>query len=57
MIVHSFSPEKKWFDAVGRFATLFGVTLRANELVAIRPNSKPAVYIGWACGDSKFLNA
>ncbi|MHB8487235.1 MAG: DUF6946 family protein [Candidatus Acidiferrales bacterium] len=58
MIVHSFSREKLWFDAFTQFASIFGVTPpSANEFVAIRPNAKPPLYIGWACGDCNFLTA
>jgi len=57
MIVQSFSPEQIWFEALVQFASLFDVALRANELIAIRPNGRPPVYIGWACGDCSFLTA
>ena len=57
MIVHSFSPERVWFDAYAQFASLFGATATANTLLAVRPNGRPPLYIGWACGDSKFLTA
>jgi hypothetical protein len=55
MIVHSFSPERLWFDAFARFAALFDVTAEPNKLLAIRPHGSPPVYIGWACGDLRFL--
>ncbi len=57
MIVHSFSPEKLWFDAFAQFVSLFGATVSPNELVKVRPNAGPPLYLGWACGDSKFLTA
>ncbi len=57
MIVHSFSPERIWFDAFRQFASLFGVTMEINELVAVRPNAKPPLCIGWACGDCNFLTS
>jgi hypothetical protein len=56
MIVHSFSPERKWFEDLVRFVSLFGVTITVvNELTAVRPNARPPLYIGWACGDCNFL--
>jgi hypothetical protein len=57
MIVHSFSVEKIGFEAFAHFASLFGVTEVGNELIAIRPNDDRPIYIGWACGDCKFLKA
>ena len=55
MIVHSFSPERLWFDAFAKFAALFDVAAEANRLLAIRPNNSPPLYIGWASGDLRFL--
>ena len=55
MIVHSFSPERLWFDAFARFAALFGVAAEPNRLLAIRPSADPPLYIGWAYGDLQFL--
>ncbi|MBI3670023.1 MAG: hypothetical protein HY237_09625 [Acidobacteria bacterium] len=57
MIVHSFSPERIWFEALVQFASLFDVAMVANELIAVRPNARPPLYIGWACGDCNFLTA
>jgi len=57
MIVHSFSVERIWFDALVQFASLFDVAMTANKLIAIRPNGLPPLYIGWACGDCNFLTA
>ncbi len=59
MIVHSFSPEKIWFDeAFKPFASLFDVAaIAANDLIAVRPKATPPLYIGWACGDCSFLTA
>ena len=57
MIVHSFSQEKIWFEAFVQFASLFQATAVANELISVRPNSRPPLYIGWACGDCRFLTA
>lgn len=58
MIVHSFSQEKKWFEAFKQFASLFDVaTGEAKELIAVRSNTTAPLYIGWACGDCRFLTA
>jgi hypothetical protein len=56
MIVHSFSPERIWFEAFEQFASLFNVAVAPNELTVVRPNAAPPLYIGWAHGDGKFLS-
>ncbi len=55
MIVHSFSPERLWFDAFAHFVALFGVAAVPDKLVAIRPTGTPPLYVGWASGDRAFL--
>ena len=55
MIVHSFSPEKLWFDAFSRFAALFGQKAEPDKLLCIRPLGIPPLFIGWACGNSRYL--
>jgi hypothetical protein len=55
MIVHSFSSERKWFDAFARFTALFGANAEPNKLIALRLQTSPALYSGWACGDCEFL--
>jgi len=57
MIVHSFSPERIWFESFAQFASLFNVAMVANELIAVRSNARPSLYLGWACGDCNFLSA
>lgn len=60
MIVHSFSPERRSFEAFKQFAALFGVAAEAvvaNELIGVRPSTRHPLYIGWACGDCSFLRA
>jgi hypothetical protein len=56
MIVHSFSEERIWFEAFKQFVSLFDVAAVANELIAVRSNATPLLYLGWACGDCSFLN-
>ncbi len=56
MIVHSFSPERMWFDAYAHFLELLGIPETSGEMASIRlPNGLP-LYLGWACGDKKFLS-
>ena len=54
MIVHSFSPTGRWFDAFERFAALFGERAEPGRLISIVPGGSPPVYAGWAAGDSRF---
>lgn len=54
MIVHSFSPTKKWFDAFAAFAEMLGADeMRAGEPVVIARLAKPLI-LGWAVGDQRF---
>ena len=57
MIVHSFSPTGKWFDAFERFVSLFGIEAGKDRLMAVRPSGSPPLYVGWATGDPHFLGA
>ncbi|MER9815907.1 hypothetical protein [Mesorhizobium sp. M0078] len=50
MIVHSFSPTRRWFEDYAGFVALFGATARHDQLVCIHPESTPRLYVGWASG-------
>jgi hypothetical protein len=57
MVVHSFSPAKRWFDEFAAFAQLLGGEPGPDTLMrAASPGSRP-LYIGWAVGDPVFLTA
>jgi hypothetical protein len=54
MIVHSFSPTKKWFDAFAAFVDLLGgAEARDGQPIVISGLSKPLI-LGWAVGDQRF---
>jgi hypothetical protein len=53
MIVHSFSPEKRWFDDYERFVHLFGVRCSQNSAVVDTPCGRKLL-LGWAVGDQAF---
>jgi hypothetical protein len=53
MIIHSFSPARKWFDAFEAFASLFGVTAERDKLIEVRSTASP-LFIAWATGDQRF---
>ena len=57
MIVHSFSPERMWFDAFERFAGLYGLGVRPRQLVEVSLPTGMPLFLGWACGDQRFLKA
>lgn len=55
MLVHSFSPEKAWFDDYARFAALLGVNARSDSVQAGGIRGGIELYVGWVCGDPAFL--
>jgi hypothetical protein len=57
MIVHSFSPEDKWFDAYAAFLGLFNLTASPGKLVSRSLPSGRTLYFGWAKGDPRFRAA
>jgi hypothetical protein len=56
MIVHSFSPSAKWYEAFERFASLLGVHAERSSLLSV-PGRSPPLDVGWAVGDAQFLAA
>jgi hypothetical protein len=56
MLVHSFSPQRRWFDAFQHFVELFGREVETGKLTEIGSPKVP-VLVGWACGDARFLAA
>lgn len=56
MIVHSFSPQRRWFSDFEQFLHLFGQTAVEGEAVVVAlPSGKP-LYLGWAAGDQRYRN-
>lgn len=53
MIVHSFSPTAKWFEAFDRFVGLYGAAAEINTLTPIRPAGAPPLWVGWAKGTTR----
>lgn len=57
MVVHSFSPERTWFDTFERFVGLYERSVEPGQLVEVLlPTGRPLI-LGWACGDPRFLEA
>ena len=53
MIVHSFSPENRWFADYQAFLNLFGVEARMNRLAELRRLNGLRLYAGWVSGKMK----
>jgi hypothetical protein len=51
MVVHSFSPENKWFDAYAAFLKLMGLTAEPSQLVSKKLATGRTLHFGWAKGD------
>jgi hypothetical protein len=57
MIVHSFSPAEKWFEAYTAFLGLFDLKASVGKLVSKRLPKGQIVHFGWATGNPHFLAA
>ncbi len=57
MIVHSFSAKGAGFEAYDRFVALLDPDERTGELAARTLPCGRRLYLGWACGDPRFLAA
>ncbi len=57
MIVHSFSPERMWFESYVQFLELLGLPDNSGELASIRLPGGLPLYLGWASGDARYLSA
>lgn len=53
MIVHSFSPERRWFDAYAQFLALLGGKAEADRATVVEVPGG-TLLLGWACGDQHF---
>ena len=53
MVVHSFSPERAWFEDYQAFLDLFGVKGEANRLVELGQLVGVQLYAGWVEGQSE----
>ncbi|WP_435531972.1 DUF6946 family protein [Sinorhizobium fredii] len=50
MVVHSFSPTRRWFEDYAAFAALFGLEAEPDQLHSIEAAHTPRLYLGWASG-------
>lgn len=57
MIVHSFSPERRWFEDFERFVDLLGGgAINPGQAVVIDTPSGRPLLLGWACGCLDYLS-
>ena len=57
MIVHSFSPDARWFSDYVRFTALFGADGKVDSATRVKlPSGKP-LYLAWVAGDQRFRSA
>lgn len=54
MIVHSFSPRQRWFDAYEDFCNLLGCTLSEDRSALITVPDGRRLVLGWAAGDQRY---
>lgn len=54
MIVHSFSPTSKWFDAYAAFVGLLGGDAAIDGASVVRVLGGKPLILGWARGDQSF---
>ena len=54
MVVHSFSPSSKWFEAYAAFVEMLGGEAKLNSASVVEvPGDRPLV-LGWARGEPRF---
>ena len=55
MIVHSFSPEKEWFEDYTAFVTALGGSPKPERMSEVQVSDGLTLLLGWACGDATYL--
>lgn len=54
MVVHSFSPEHRWFDDFEQFCDAFGAKPTRGQLLGVGKRDGIPLFIGWATGGQQF---
>ena len=57
MIVHSFSPEKAWFEDYGAFVDVLGGRAEPDRMTEVDLPDGATLLLGWACGEQSHLRA
>jgi hypothetical protein len=54
MVVHSFSPQRRWFGAFEQFVRLFGLQAEVGVPAAIAVPGSRRLVIGWVSGKAEY---
>jgi hypothetical protein len=57
MIIHSFSPNNRWFEEFKAFVTLFKANVDIGILTTVEARNKLPLHLAWVHGDERYLNA
>lgn len=57
VIVHSFSPERRWLEAYERFCDLLGCKAEVGVPAVVTVPDGKRLVLGWACGEQRFQSA
>lgn len=55
MIVHSFAPDRTWFDDFAAFCSLFGLQVEHDRPAVVSLPNGMMLRLGWATGEARFL--
>lgn len=55
MVVHSFSPQRRWFDAYAAFLRLFGADLDPEVPQKLTLKNGTSLTLAWVSGEPRFL--
>jgi hypothetical protein len=56
MLVHSFSPTNRWFEAFKAFADIFNASAEIGKLVTVKARNNIPLHLAWVHGDERYLN-
>ena len=57
MIVHSFSPEKAWFEDYRAFVAALGGSPELDRMTEVNISEEYRLFLGWASGNETYLKA
>lgn len=55
LLIHSFSPEKLWFDDFADFVRLFGKVPQIDKMLQAEGSRFPLLHFAWVQGDEAYL--
>ena len=57
MLVHTFSPENRWFEDFAAFASFFGANAEIGRLATSTARNGLSLHLGWVHGEEKWLGS